>query len=553
MKSGCTGPEIVVKSDWNSQFRPGDTAMRAAGEKAFFFEGYTLDMRRGSVCAGDRDLALRPKSFNVLCYLVANAGRLIPKDELAKAVWPDISVTDESVTRCVSDVRQALDDADKLIIKTVLGRGYMFIAPISEPNEDDGAAAPRPKERAAEALSLVIIPFTNLGGDPAQNRLADALTEGLTTYLSRMPDTVVVTRSGAPTYGRGPLDVRRVGQKLGVRYVLEGSQQHGGTRMRVSARLVDARTGAHLWADQFDAPLTDLLDMQDDIVTRLARTIHIELSALEAARISRERATGDDADDLARRGEAIFLRYGPNRDEADAGYELCERALAVDSQNVRALSILAEKFATRVTASQSIDRDADVRRAAELVSRALASEPNSHHAHFAKARLLLAQGRPEQALVEAERSLALNPSFIPTYHVLSLANLQLARPDQALEYADKAMRLSPLDPYRYFFCALKGYGHIMRDERGRAIECLRQAVANNPEFPTPIAWLAATLALAGQQEDARAMLKRYLTLSGTKSRTIAQFKSLARTDHPGYLTYRDQFYEGLRKAGMPEE
>jgi tetratricopeptide (TPR) repeat protein len=311
--------------------------------------------------------------------------------------------------------------------------------------------------------------------------------------------------------------------------------------------------GAHLWADQFDARLTDLLDMQDDIVTRLARTIHIELAALEAARILRQQATDDDADDLARRGEAIFLRYGPNREEAEAGYKLCERALALDSHNVRALSILAEKFATRVTALQSTDRDADVRRAAELVSRALASEPNSHYAHVAKARLLLAQRRPEEALVEAERSLALNPGFIPTYQILSMANLHLARPDQALRYADKAMRLSPLDPYLYVFYALKAYGHIMLGEHGRAIEYLRQAVANNPEFPTPIVWLAATLALAGQQESARVMLKRYLTLSATKSRTIAQLKSLASADHPGYLTYREQFYDGLRKAGMPEE
>jgi tetratricopeptide (TPR) repeat protein len=184
-------------------------------------------------------------------------------------------------------------------------------------------------------------------------------------------------------------------------------------------------------------------------------------------------------------GEAIFLSYGPNREEAEAGFELCERALALDSHNVRALSILAEKFATRVTALQSIDRDADIRRAAELASRALASKPNSHYAHLAKARLLLAQRRPEDALVEAERSLALNPSFIPTYQILSMASLHLARPGQALRYADKAMRLSPLDPYLYVFYALKAYGHIMLGEHGRAIEYLRQAVANNPEFEHP--------------------------------------------------------------------
>jgi adenylate cyclase len=277
------------------------------------------------------------------------------------------------------------------------------------------------------------------------------------------------------------------------------------------------------------------------------------LTAFEAARISREKATDDDAEDLARRGEAIFLRYGPNREEAEAGYELCERALAIDPRNVRALSILAEKFATRVTAAQSVDRDADVRRAAELVSRALASEPNSHYAHHAKARLLLAQRRPEQALVEAQRSLALNPSFIPTYQVLSLASLYLGRPDQATGYADKAMRLSPFDPYTYMFFALKAYGHVMLGEHGRAVDYLRQAVANNPDFPTPIAWLAAMLALTGQETDARAMMKQYLTRSGTKTRTVAQLKSLSWPDNDAYLAFREKLYQGLRSAGMPEE
>src|SRR5262249_35104504 len=159
------------------------------------------------------------------------------------------------------------------------------------------------------------------------------------------------------------VDVRQIGRDLDVSYLIEGSHQRAGTRVRVSAQLIDARTGAYLWADQFDAEQTDALDLQDNIVTRLARAIQIELAIVEAKRISREKSTPADAEELARRGEAVFLRYGPNRQEAESGYELCERALAADPHNARALSILAEKFATRVTASQSIDRDADIRRA----------------------------------------------------------------------------------------------------------------------------------------------------------------------------------------------
>jgi adenylate cyclase len=337
-----------------------------------------------------------------------------------------------------------------------------------------------------------------------------------------------------------------------VRYVLEGSHQHSGTRARVSAQIIDAQTGANLWADQFDADRADLLDLLDEIVTRLARAIQIELALLEATRISRTKQTSVNPEDLARSGEAIFLRYGPNREEAESGYELCERAIAADPCNARALSILAEKFATRVTASQSTDRDADLRRATELIARALASDPDSYYVHHANARILMAQRRPEESLVEAERCLALNPSFIPAYQIVCMANIFLARADQIIGHADKAMQLSPLDPYRYIFYAFKAYGHIMLGQYDRAIEYLRQAVANNPDFPTPIAWLTALLALTGKTPEARETLKRYLALRSANTRTVAQWKALAWTDNPGYVAFREHLYEGLRIAGMLE-
>jgi TolB-like protein/Tfp pilus assembly protein PilF len=527
--------------------------MRAAGEKAFLFERYTLDLQRASLRAGDREVELRPKSFEVLRYLLENAGRLASKEELVRAVWPDVSVTDESVTRCISDVRLALGDADQRIIKTVLKRGYIFVAPISRPDSDDGSVERRPSARSADVVSLVILPFTNSGGDADQTVLADGITEGLTTYLSRIPDSFVVARSTSLAYKQRAVDVRQIGQELDVRYAIEGSLRPGGKRVRVSAHLIDARTGAHLWTDRFDAERTDPLDLQDNTVTRLARGIQIELAALEASRIVGARPMRTDADALARRGEAVYLRYGPNREETESAYELCEQALAVDPRNVRALSILAEKFSSRVTTGQSTDPDADIRRAAELVSHALASDPDSHYAHQAKARILVAQRRPEESLVEAERALTLNPSYIPTYQILCMANVALARPDQVIEHADRAMQLSPpFDPFRYTFYALKASAQTMLGKYDSAIEYLRQAVANNPDFPRPIAHLAAMLSLTGKTAEARETLRRYLALPGTKSKTIAQLKALTWADNPGYLALREKLYEGLRGAGMPE-
>src|SRR5262245_56250836 len=412
-------------------------ATQAASVDIYRFEGYTLDLRRGCLHAGDRQIELRPKSFEMLRYLVENAGRLVSKDELIKAVWPNVTVADESLTRCVSDVRMALGDADQRIIKTVLRRGYLFAAPVSTGAPESSLAPAAGPEKpllgsggVAEPLprlSLVVLPFVNLSGDPAQEYLADVITEGLTAYLSRIRDSFVIARTSAFTYKGKAVDVTEIGRQLRVRYVLEGSAQQAGARVRVSAQLVGADSGAHLWADQFDADRADLLQMQDAIVTRLARALEIELAAVEAARISRTRPASLDAEDMALRGEAIVLAHGMDRDEAEAGFALCERVLEIDPNNVRALSILAEKIASRVTTLQTTDRDADIRRAGELASRALQSDASSYHAHHARAQVLMAQRRPEEAIVAAQRSLKLNPGFIPAYRNLGLANLYLVR------------------------------------------------------------------------------------------------------------------------------
>jgi DNA-binding winged helix-turn-helix (wHTH) protein len=219
--------------------------MQVAGGKIFSFGEFTLDLRRGRLCADDREIELRPKSFEVLRYLVENAGRLVPKDEIIKAVWPNVTVTDESLTRCVSDIRLALKDIGQSAIRTVTRRGYVFEAPVSigttDQAPDENAARPRTNDVGASAakpqggrFSLVVLPFVNLSG--GQDHLADAITEGLTTYLSRIRDAFIIARSIAMTYKGSAVDVRRVGRELGVRYVLEGSEQHTGSLVRVSAQ-----------------------------------------------------------------------------------------------------------------------------------------------------------------------------------------------------------------------------------------------------------------------------------------------------------------------------
>ena len=407
----------------------------------------------------------------------------------------------------------------------------------------------------AARLSIVVLPFANLSGDPMQDYLADVITDELTTGLSRIRDSFVIARSTAFTYKGKAVDVKQIGRDLGVRYVLEGSEQQSGNRVRVSARLISAETGGDLWADQFDTDRSDFLTMQDEIVTRLARKLEIEMGAIEAARVVRTPPGDQDAEDLALRCQAGVDNSTLGSGEQEAANQLCEHALQIDGHNVLALSIAARNYAIRPANGLSVDPQADIRQAEDLVARALAVEPDNYRAHYAKSRILSAQNRHEEALIEAERSLALNPSYIPAYRGLCDANYEMGRPGKTIEIADRAIRLSPRDPLLYSFYYEKGRAYAMLKEDAQAIDWLRRAVAEGPEFPNAQQLLAAELALNGQEAEARERLQRYLALKETPIRTIAQFKAYVKTvsDNAALLAENDRLAEGLRKAGMPED
>jgi adenylate cyclase len=344
--------------------------------------------------------------------------------------------------------------------------------------------------------------------------------------------------------------VKAIGRELGVRYVLEGSAQKSDARIRVNAQLIDAGTGAHLWADQFDASQGEMLEMQDDIVTRLARALEIQLTGVEARRVGRMHPENPDADELAMQCEAGYLRSGALR-EAQSTYDLCERALEMDGHNVRALAVLAVRLRAQVINLASDDPVSELRRADELTARALALDPNNYLAHYARA-LFLAIDRPDESIAEAEQALTLNPSFLPIYIALSSANLSAGRPLKAVEYAETALRLSPHDPLAYAFLRDKGFGLFSLSRYQEAKEAFRQSVAVNPELAISYVMLTASLALAGQDADARDTLRRYLALPSAAAKSIAQFRSRQPYDSPFLREVYDRVDEGLRLAGMPE-
>ena len=564
------------------------------------FADFTVDASRARLVREGVEIPLRPKSFDVLLHLVRNHDRLVTKNELLAAVWPSVVVTDDSLTRCISEVRSALGDAAQQAIRTVPTRGYIFEGAVTQADEPVagstggpplGAPAPVPATPAAPTasppaavtargnrtrrlalaglllvaasvavfgwlsgrqpvpprLSLVVLPFVNLSGEPGQEYFADVLTDDLSTALSRLRGATVIAPGSAFTFKDSRVDPKQLGAALNVRYVLAGSVLRGDATTRINARLVDTQSGANLWADQFDAPRADLLRTQDEIVARLASALDAELTRAETRRSLRAGAPVD-ADDLAMQCEAAsFVQGGEAQIPA---YALCEEALRIDPRNVRALVRLGTYYATRVSRVQSPDPQADLARADALVARAIDTDPDYYAAHCAKAMVLGGEHRLREAVAASNRCLELNPSDVGAYRTLAIHHFFLAQPEKTLEFADRGMILSPRDPQIGSFLQFKGWAYFMLGRDAEAIEWLRRAAAAAPDSPNALAALASQLALAGHVADARATMARYLSASRTRTRTVLQWNYMP-DDNAAFRDFDARFKRGLLLAGMP--
>ncbi len=395
------------------------------------------------------------------------------------------------------------------------------------------------KPAEAAHLSIVVLPFGNLSGDPAQDYLADALTDELTTSVARIPNSFVIARNTAFTYRGKPVDAKAIGKDLGVRYVLEGSVQPSGSQVRVNAQLIDADSGAHLWADQFDTPRTDLLQTQDEIVTRLARAMYLQLLEVEAAK--RTPAANP-------RTERRIYREGSGRGLPFLRTGACDR-----SQQRPRPGLFVPEVLLPVAFGLSADPRAD-----ELVSQALALDPNFAPAHEFRGIVLHLQGRVDESIAESERALALDPSKVDAMGVLAWDYMVLGQFDAVLKYVDSAIRLSPRDPALFNFHEMKSASYFALKQYDQAIDSARQSIAIRPDHHFAHRNLIAALALTGHEAEAQEALQRFLELPPAGMRTIAAwraYKAQMTNAHPDprVLEFWDRTFEGLRKARMPEE
>jgi adenylate cyclase len=407
--------------------------------------------------------------------------------------------------------------------------------------------------RPSERFSIVVLPFANLSGDTSQDYLADVISDELTTGFSRFRDSFVISRSTAFTYKAKPTNVRQIGKDLGVRYALEGSVQPNGDRLRVNVQLIATESDAHIWADQFDENRSDLLQMQDAIVARIAHAIGIKMIT-ERARLAQTRAANPNAEDLALRCSAALMRAHATS-ERDSAFRLCEQALQIDPENLRAASQESFKFTQRVANYTSPDRQADLRRADELASLAIKIDPNYSQAHTAKGDVLLLAGRYREAIGSYQRALMLLPSSIQPG--LALAYNYAGEPEQAIAYADKAMLLSPRDPVSrwpiLFLAKVNAFGILQNYEE--ALVWIERGEAATPEMPLWDLMRSALLSLTGKEADARAAMQRYLANDKAPFRTMSQRRaqlSPLSPYSPRFRIWGQKFSQALREAGLPE-
>jgi adenylate cyclase len=403
----------------------------------------------------------------------------------------------------------------------------------------------------APRMSIVVLPFTNLSSDPEQQYFADGITEDLTTDLSRIDGSFVISRNTAFTYRNKPVDTKQIGRELGVRYVLEGSVRRSDDHIRINAQLIDAETDAHLWAERFDRDTSNLFALQDEITSRIAVALNLELVGAEAARPTEH----PDALDYILRGRAANAKP-PSRDKYSEAIALFERALALDPQSVEAQSLLTSAFASRVIDNMSDSVAADIARAEGLVRQALAASPRSPYAHLVRGQVLRAQGRYEEAIPEYETVIALNRNSVNGYAHLGWCKFLTGSIEEAIPLQEQAIRLSPRDPGLGIWCFRIGFVHLVRSRIDESILWLEKARSAAPGLPVIHALLASAYALKGETERAAGKLAEARRLSGDD-----RFSSIARLKTVPYFfgvpavraLYETTYFAGLRKAGMPEE
>ena len=508
---------------------------------------------------------LGARGFDLLHCLVENAHRIVPKDELIERVWPGLVVTENNLSVQISALRKLLGSQ---MIVNVPGRGYQFMQPVLVDEQEAasavnlGANQPAPSAAAPLGLdgvvsrerrtqqsaprrqdatidrangapavlnlpdkpSIAVLPFQNLSSDPQQDHFADAITEDITTELSRFHALFVIARNSAFSYQGRVVDVRTVALELGVRYVLEGSVRRADDRVRVTAQLVDAHSGSHLWAEKFDRVLQDVFAMQEEVAQSIVGAIAPQIHAAEQNMAQRVRPGNLKAHDLAMRANANSNDAIRRNDPVLWQQALAEArgALAMDASSVLALTVIAELTARYVATPQFEEQDLSVlwKEGVAAAGQAIDLDPMASPAYRWLGLLMALGGFYDEGRALARRGLELNPNDALAWSNLAYVEVWAGNPEQALAHQAQAMRLSPRDPNQYLFNICRSLAAFELEDYAQAVVYAQAALGAAPNSPGPQLALAMAAVGVGDMDGATAAFALFSRLSPAYTRRV---------------------------------
>ena len=515
-------------------------------ELQLVFGDCVLDPDRRELSRGSARIAAGPQVFDVLVHLVLNRERVVSKDELLDVVWAGRIVSESTLTSHINAVRKAIGDSgeEQRLLRTVARKGFRFVGDIREiPSSERAQPAKAIVDHSDEPLplpnrpSLAVLPFQNMSGDPEQDYFAEGMVEEIITALSRIRWLFVIARNSSFTYKGRPVDVKQIGHELGVRYVLGGSVRKVGSRVRIAGQLVDAITGAHLWADRFDDSLEDVFQLQDKVASCVAGVIEPALQAAETARLVNRPTADMTAYDLYLRAYAMYMSSAKQIPEALC---LLEQALARDPDYGLALAWAAICCRRMLVDGSSKDRKADSEKSVAFARRAL-EVAGDDPAVLANAAQALAHSYEDLGAMIAlvDRGLTLNPSYARGWHISGFLRLRAGELEVAIAHAEMALRLSPRARVGMTY-SLLGRALFLSRRFDEAVPKLLLAIQDEPNYPQPYRTLAACYAHMDRLDDAREIIAQLRSMTSVVIDENARY--LRNTEH------RELYLSGLRLA-----
>jgi TolB-like protein/Tfp pilus assembly protein PilF len=520
----------------------------------FQFNQFTLDTNRYQLSLSGKPVPIEPLVFDLLVYLVEHRDRVVTRDELLDNLWKGKVVTDSALGARLKDARKAVQDSGtkQTVIKTIHGRGYQFIADVDESSADHSLEkaeswASREALPLPDEPSIAILPFTNLSGDPEQEYFSDGITEDIITSLSKIKSLLVIASNSTFTYKGKSVDVRQVSREQGVQYVLEGSVRKAGNRIRVTAQLIEASTGHHIWAERYERELRDVFAVQDEIMREIVVALDVQLNEGEQARAWSSGTTNVEAWECVRLGAPEA--FSANTEANLTAKALFEKAIDLDPSYAIAWVMLGwiyQQYADVASVSSDSNSAESARKSMlDCAQKALTADPSCANAYSLMAMYHLEVKAFDLALEMAEKSVSLAPNNAENLSEASMVLNKTGNPQRALELKKRAMRACPM--YRPGFLRGLGLSYYLLGQLESAISAIKQSIARESEYLAAYTNLATIFGELGRLEEAKEPVGEILRLAPDFS-IKAYMKGLSFSD-PEVLIRME---EGLRKAGLPE-